>query len=274
MSHNYSRFGGHRSPKAQGIYLAERFRENHQLASGPVERIEQLTELVVADLLVTELPEGVEALTVQDPTTRNLIIGISTSDVPFRQNFSLAHEIGHVCAGDLDIMSRRNLCHDIDGEKRADSFAAHVLCPLDSLEAQLEGRDPNSLEALSHLVQKYKVSPIVAVNQLRRAKLIAPERTSELRKWTAPKLASRFGWRDEYDLEVARSSMARPAPRLAADATQAFLEGRVSAEAVALARGVSTNRVHDELDDLIQPTANEKANADPVAALEDFFGGD
>lgn len=264
MFHDYGRFSGHRSPKSQGIYLAERFREEHQLAPGPVERIEQLTELVDADLLVTELPEGVEALTVQDPTTRNLIIGIATSDVPFRQNFSLAHEIGHICAGDLDVMSRRNLCHDIDGEKRADSFAAHVLCPLDSLEAQLEGRDPNSLEALSHLVQKYKVSPTVALNQLRRAKLITPEHTSELRTWTAPKLASRFGWRDEYDLEVARSSMARPAPRLVADATQAFLEGRVSAEAVALARGVSIDRVHDELDDLIHVPFEDTRLNDPA----------
>lgn len=265
-------FGENLSPKAQGIELARRFREEHQLALGPIERIEHLTELVDADMLITELPDKVDALSVQDPTSGNIVIGIATSEVPFRQNFSLAHEVGHIYAGDLSNAPDLNPCLNYDKERRADSFAAHILCPLESLHDQLEGRDPSTDEALSHIVQRYKVSPRVALSQLRRAGLIAPERASELgSRWSAPSLASRFGWRDEYDLEVARASTPRPAPRLVADVTQAYLDGEVAAEAVALARGISPERVHEELDGLIHSNATEKFDSDPFSHLDRFF---
>ena len=102
MLHSTAGIGGHRSLKAQGIFLADQFRERHSLAKGPVERIEQLTELVEADLMVTQLPDDVDALTVRDPATGRIVIAIATSGVPYRQNFTLAHEVGHICAGDLE----------------------------------------------------------------------------------------------------------------------------------------------------------------------------
>ncbi len=276
MSPSNRYFGGNKSPKSQGIYLAQRFRTEHRLAPGPVERIEQLTELVAADLLITDLPKGVSALTVCDPSSGNIVIGVTTSDAPYRQNFSLAHEVGHVYAGDLDSTTAVDPCLNADGEKRADSFAAHVLCPPESLSDQLEGRDPTTEEALSHIVQRFKVSPRAALNQLRRAKLISPDRARELgsARWTAPALASRFGWRDAYDAEVARASFPRPAPRIVADATQAYLDGTVSAEAVALARGISLEQVHRELDGFIPSPPSTEAKRDPFAALDDFFGED
>lgn len=269
------RFGGNRSPKSQGIYLARQFRDQHKLAPGPIDNIEQLTELVDADLLVTELPKNVSALTVRDPATGNIVIGVTTTDAPFRQNFSLAHEVGHIFAGDLERQSVTNPCLDGRGEDRADSFAAHVLCPLDSLEAQLEGRDPTTEEALSHIVQRFKVSPTVATNQLRRAGLIDSKRASALGKaWTAPSLASRFGWRDAYDLEVVRASTPRPAPRIVADVTQAYLDGRVSAEAVALARGIPIEQVRKELDEFLPSAPEKEVAVDPFAELDDFFSGE
>ena len=275
MLRNKHRFGENLSPTAQGIELARRFREEHQLALGPIERIEHLTELVDADLLITQLPDKVDALTVQDPITRNIVIGVATSSVPFRQNFSLAHEVGHIYAGDLTAATDLNPCLQHDAEVRADSFAAHILCPLDSLEEQLEGRDPSTEEALSHIVQRYKISPRVALSQLRRAGLIASDRASKLgRTWSAPSLASRFAWRNEYDLEVVQASTPRPAPRLVADATQAYLDGEVAAEAVALARGIPPQQVHDELDSLFSTDDSEESDPDPFSHLDSFFGED
>lgn len=275
MLHKSRLPGQNLSPNAQGIELAQRFRRQHQLALGPIERIEHLTELVDADLLITDLPDKVDALTVQDPASRNIVIGVATSGIPFRQNFSLAHEVGHIYAGDLTNAANLNPCLNYDAEKRADSFAAHVLCPLESLEEQLEGHDPSTAEALSHIVQRYKISPRVALNQLRRAGLITPSRATELgRTWSAPSLASRFGWRDEYDVEVARASTPRPAPRIVADATQAYLSGEVSAEAVALARGISPQQVREELDGLFVSDDPEVGESDPFSSLDSFFGED
>ena len=245
------------------------------MAGGPVERIEQLTELVNADLLITELPEKVDALTVRDPATGHIVIAVATSKVPYRQNFSLAHEVGHICAGDLERPATVNPCLDSHAERRANSFAAHVLCPLDSLPEQLEGRDPSTDAALSHLVQRYKVSPTVIATQLRRADLIRKEESTALaNRWSAPQLASRFGWRELYDLDVARASTSRPAPRLVADATQAYLDGLVSAEVVALARGISPQQVHDELDRFMDHESTSATNQDPFTALNDFFGSE
>mgnify|MGYP001940693984 CR=1 FL=1 len=264
-----------RSKKAQGRFLAEQLRSEHELAMGPLDHIEQLTELVDADLLITPLPDKVDALTVRDPDTGHIVIGIATSKVPYRQNFSLAHEVGHIVAGDLEQPSVVNPCLNHDAETRANSFAAHILCPLPSLPSQLEGRDPDTDEAVSHLVQRYKVSPRVVVTQLKRAGLISTEKASALgRRWSTPRLASRFGWKELYDLEVQRASTPRPAPRLVADATQAYLDGLVSAEAVALARGISPQQVRTELDGFIETPPMIAPPEDPLAALNDFFGGD
>ena len=260
------------SIKKQGIILASEFLAQHNLTPGPVTRIENLTELVDADVLIVDLPDGVDALTVRDPATGNVVIGVATSTVPYRQNFTLAHEVGHIFAGDLARESHTNFCLPKGpNEQRADSFAAHVLCPVEGLQSHGFDHPPATPEALSDIVREYKVSPRVAATQMRRAGLITSAECSTLAQWSAPKLASRFGWRDSYDDDVHKASQPHPAPRLAADATQAYLEGKVSAGAVALARGISINQVRDELDSLL-PVEQVDHEVDPFEALNDFFG--
>lgn len=64
MPRNHEMRGWPPSPKARGIFLANQLRTEHKLALGPIEAIEQLNELAVADLLFAELPDIVDALTV------------------------------------------------------------------------------------------------------------------------------------------------------------------------------------------------------------------
>lgn len=160
-----------KSPSQQGIDLAACFREDNKLGTEPIDDIISLMTLVDADFIILELPQDLDALTLRDPASGAVTVGIGTSSNPDRQRLTMAHEIGHIFAGDITEDGAALLCDKTHlSETRADTFARCVLCPVEALRALPQ--DSPSEELLSYVVQRFQVSPRVAAIQLCDAGLI------------------------------------------------------------------------------------------------------
>lgn len=260
------------SASRQGEQLADKFREEHALGVEPINRIDSLMDMIDIDFVVIEMPEDLEAITLQDPDTGKKLVGISTTKSPYRQRFSVAHEVGHIVANDVSESASVYECTAYsESETRAHSFARHLLCPLKGVEKVLKDMDPASLKALSTVVRTFQVSPGVALIQMKNAKLISESDYEELSGNSAPALATRFGWKEEYDFESSISAQEHHSHSLSADATQAYLEGKVSIEAVALSRGISSQQALAEMEELEKEQKSRLPDRDPLAEIEDFF---
>ncbi|MCZ9306401.1 ImmA/IrrE family metallo-endopeptidase [Corynebacterium sp. c8Ua_181] len=241
-----------KSPSQQGIDLATRFREKHLLGTEPIDDINGLMKLVEADFIVLELPSGLDALTLRDPASGALTVGIGTSSNPYRQRFTVAHEIGHIMAGDITEDGASLLCDTTHpSETRANTFARCVLCPVEALH----DLPPTSTqeELLSYVVQCFQVSPTVAAIQLCDAGLISEETKEELRSYSTKRLASQFGWKANYDHAARISELPRSSERLVADAYKAYNQGLIALPSVAFAEQVSIEEVIDSTDSAQRP---------------------
>ena len=88
-----------------------------------------------ADVAVVALDEGFDGLAASSDEVKLIVLG--TSQVPARQRFTLAHELGHLLAGDdqdvhldKDVYDRAQAKDP--SEMRANSFASAFLMPEDS----------------------------------------------------------------------------------------------------------------------------------------------
>lgn len=287
------------SASKEGLDLAEEFRKKYALGNDPIADIADFMQLVDADFMILDLPDNVDALALRDPVTGATVIGIAKSSVPYRQRFTVAHEIGHFVSNDFESSKivaddehpepGMYVCGKRDHQEvRADTFARNVLCPTDGLKAdqklgELTGSG-DVLAALSHVVRKYQISPQVALIQMRHADLINEAQSDELKGISAPALAARYGWKADYDRAVKVSGLVQPSARLVKDAYRAYEQGIVDLPSIAFAEMSSV----DEVKELISasqaqlPPLRHDANAqnqdaadaeaDPFAELDAFFG--
>ena len=54
------------------------------------------------DVISMDASEAEHGLSMTDPATGKVVIAVATTTQPMRQRSSIAHELGHVLAGDLD----------------------------------------------------------------------------------------------------------------------------------------------------------------------------
>jgi Zn-dependent peptidase ImmA (M78 family) len=162
-------------------------------------RIENLIEELLTSYRITEAPVPVERIakargarifhqSLEDDVSGFLyrdndqsVIGVNTHHAPVRQNFTTAHELGHLLLHDqeqlhVDHAFRVRLRDDKssqgvdDDEREANLFAASLLMPRRFLEQDLEGEDYVNLlddDFLSDLARKYGVSTQALVNRLK-----------------------------------------------------------------------------------------------------------
>jgi Zn-dependent peptidase ImmA (M78 family) len=134
-------------------------------------------------------------------------------------------------------------------EVRADAFARHLLISAAGLREFLGGRGRNDvgLALLSQVVQRFLVSPAIAAIALEQAGYVTEAVKAEWMAVTTPRLASRFGWIDQYRALQAESNRRRAPQRLLARAINGYLEHVVSAQTLATLRGVDVATVETEL---------------------------
>lgn len=234
--------------ESEGRAAAERFRRDHHLGVQPlgdlVAIIEQLTGI---DVAVLESDPDEHGLTMRDPARDAVFIGVARTRNPMRQRSTLAHELGHVIFGDWIGDEPINWSDRSSAEVRADAFARHLLVPSEGLCEFLEGRHPVTQPTLSKVVQWFLVSPQIATIALHQAGAIDEATKRAWMALTAPQLAARFGWSDQYRALQADSDQRRAPQRLLARAIKGYAEGVLSAQAIATLRGITLAAAEEEL---------------------------
>ncbi|MHC2546951.1 ImmA/IrrE family metallo-endopeptidase [Corynebacterium hesseae] len=241
------------------------------LGTGPIDDINSLMTLVEADFIILELPQNLDALTLRDPASGALTAGVGTSSNPFRQRLTVAHEIGHIVAGDVTEDGAALLCDTTHpSETRANTLARWVQCPVEALRALPQTLPPEEL--LSDVVQRFQVSPRAAAFQLCDAGLISEEIKEEVKSYSAKRLASQFGWQANYDYAAKISELPRSSERLVADAYRAYDQGLIALPSVAFAEQVSIEGVIDSTGGLQRPPDSEPTENSDTGADLDFPG--
>lgn len=234
--------------EAEGRTAAARFRQDHRLGVQPmgdlVAVIEQATGI---DVAVLDVGPDEHGLTMRDPERNAVFIGVAGTRNPMRQRSTLAHELGHVLFEDWADNDAGNWSDRTHEEIRADAFARHLLVPVDGLRAFLGSRERVTQSNLSAVVQRFLVSPAVAAIALQQARYIDAATKQEWMELSAPQLAVRFGWSDQYRALQADSDQRRAPQRLLARAIKGYAEGVVPAQAIATLRGIALEATKAEL---------------------------
>jgi Zn-dependent peptidase ImmA (M78 family) len=252
--------------ETEGSVAAARFRRDHRLGGQPlgdlVALIEQTTGI---DVAVLDAGPDEHGLTMRDPRRGTVFIGVARTHNPMRQRSTLAHELGHVQFDDWAVTDAGNWSDRSPAERRADTFARHLLLPEDGLREFLADHGPVVLSTLSAVVQRFLVSPAIAAIALHQAGSIDAATKTDWMTLSTPQLSVRFGWNDQYQALQADSNRRRAPQRLLARAIKGYAEGVVSAQAIATLRGIPREAAETELREAgVVPTEAPIGWADPA----------
>lgn len=244
-----------------------------------LELIEQATGI---DVAVLDVGPDEHGLTMRDPARETVVIGVARTRNPMRQRSTLAHELGHVLFEDWVDSDTGDWSDRSPAEIRADAFARHLLVPVDGLREFIGTLSAVGLSTLSAVVQRFLVSPQIAAIALRQAGYIDEATKQEWMTFSAPHLAARFGWTDQYQVLQASSDRRRAPQRLLARAITGYAEGVLPAQAIATLRGINLEAIVEELGEAgVTPAERPVAWADPaelpdvhvdLAALDEDLG--
>jgi Zn-dependent peptidase ImmA (M78 family) len=269
--------------ETEGCATATRFRQDHHLGVQPLgELLELYAQATGIDVAVLDVGPDEHGLTMRDPARGTVFIGVARTRNPMRQRSTLAHELGHVLFKDWVDSDTGDWSDRSPAEIRADAFARHLLVPIDGLREFIRPQLPVGLSTLSAVVQRYLVSPQIAAIAMHQAGCIDDALKQEWRTRSAPQLAARFGWADQYHLLQANSDRRRAPQRLLARAITGYMEGVLPAQAIATLRGITLTAAVDELEEAgVTPVERPIAWADPadlpdvhvdLAALDEDLG--
>ena len=203
--------------------LGEAFRAEHGLDDAPIKDMPELVHATRGiDVVSMDVPDAEHGLSMCDPATGRVVIAVATTPHPMRQRSSIAHELGHVVAGDLERDVRPVPGERSPEEIRADAFARHLLLPLDGIRLRVP---TDALSVLSDLVQEFEVSPHIAAIQLRTLGLIDAGTCTVWSARSAANLATTFGWGSQYRSLVMDSSAPRAPQSLMARAVEGYQRG-------------------------------------------------
>lgn len=247
---------------------SSKIRKDHGLGLGPIADLHELIGLVApgVDVAILDMPEGMDGMVATDPVRGKSIIGVATTGVPERQRSSLAHELGHIVFQDYEAGTRHDPSERTPEETRADTFARHLLAPVEGINAFLAdlGATKGSLSPrhVSSVVRHFQVSPPLALIQMHSVGWVTAEQKATWRE-SAHSLALRFGWIGDYRAMAAESRTPRPPQRLVENATEAYIRNLVSVRGLAALSGVDAERQLRELEEAgIRPEVIEVVKAD------------
>lgn len=200
------------------------------------------------DVAIVPLGDAFDGLAARFPDG-GLILASPTPNSS-RQRFTLAHELGHLLAGDdqgvhedVDIESAAS--RDGEGEVQANAFAAAFLMPASYLSDRVQGRIEE--RSFCDLVVELRVSPVALAIRLKTLNLIDAMASANLGRLTYAQ-ALRLSGGAQASSDAAESLAVRPPARLASELLAAYLDGRTSLRPYAAALGVDTDVVRAQLE--------------------------
>ena len=237
------------SNESRAQKLAENLRIEHGLEDAPIKDLFEFVHTATKiDVLSIDVPEAEHGLSMTDPTTGRTVIAVATTQHPMRQRSSIAHELGHVVAGDLDRETPLVPGERSPAEICADAFARHLLLPLEAVHRRLPTGGPSvSLVDLSALVQEFEVSPALAAIQLRTTGRIDAETCTEWSKRSAAHLATTFGWLSQYRSLASDSASPRAPQSLMTRAVEGYQRGVLGITELAAWYGQEPEVLEEEL---------------------------
>ena len=172
-----------------------------------------------ADVTVVDLGTDFDGLAASSEAAK--LIVLATSQFPGRQRFTLAHELGHLLAGDdhgvhldKDIFDRAQ--QKDPSEMRANAFAAAFLMP-EAILRERVGRNGLTEAGFAELACDLLVSPSTLAYRLLTLRLIDNGTCDRFKSISGAKAASLAGRTSEWAQRVAEANAPRPPGLLVRD---------------------------------------------------------
>lgn len=201
------------------------------------------------DVCITSLGEGFDGLAASTDDAKLILAALTP--VAFRQRFTLAHELGHLLAGDDQGVHLDKDIYSSEGrrgqsEVRANAFAAALLMP----ESRLRGAVGPGLDeaAFASLSLRLLVSPSALAYRLERLRLIDAMTRDAWKTLSASQAARMAGAADSMAAATAYSTEPRRPGLLARDLFAAYLDERTTLRPYASLLGVDTATLREELE--------------------------
>jgi Zn-dependent peptidase ImmA (M78 family) len=203
-----------------------------------------------ADVAAVDLGTDFDGLAVSSPAAK--VIVLATSHVPARQRFTLAHELGHLLAGDdQDVHLDRDVYDKTQSkdpsEQRANTFAAAFLMPAETLTRAV-GTTGLTEAAFATLACELAVSPSALAIRLLKLRLIDSGSCDRYTRISAAKAANLAGRGEELARRTAAAATPRAPGLLVRDTYTAYEEGKATLRPYAALIGVETDALRDALE--------------------------
>ncbi|MBT0774286.1 ImmA/IrrE family metallo-endopeptidase [Kineosporia sp. J2-2] len=214
----------------------------------------ELAEVVEAafgvDVTVCALGQDFDGLSVSSDEAKLILVG--TSQMPARQRFTIAHELGHLLNGDdqqihIDANVYNAKYRLDESERLANAFAAALLMPSARLREAVGGTGIDEPD-FARLADELAVSPSSLALRLKDLRLIDAGVCDRFRKLSSARAAAMAGRGDVYADLVARSSRPRPPGLLCRDAYRAYESGEATLRPYAALLGVEVDSLRESLE--------------------------
>lgn len=239
---------------------------------GAVDLADLIEDNFGADIVITGLAAGCDGVAWHEPGVRLIIV--ATSPVPTRQRFTLAHELGHLLAGDdqqlwidedvMDPADRRQ-----PSEMRANAFAAAFLMPETTVRQTAERRRGDGQPLTEHdfaaMVMEFVVSPSALSYRLSNLGLIDPRQRSSFASLTTTRCAELAEQVETYVEWAAVGARQRPPLAMLGQVLSAYLDGKTTLRPLANLTGVPVDQLRRGLAPMIGSAA-ETEQEGPVFA--------
>jgi Zn-dependent peptidase ImmA (M78 family)/transcriptional regulator with XRE-family HTH domain len=201
-----------------------------------------------AYVVIDDLPQGVDGVSLRDPDMGYAVAAASTALTWERQRFTLAHELGHLLAGQMMIEEVNGRTRNPE-ETAAHEFARNLLIPVGDLVAIKMNGSWTAMDA-ARVAWDYRVSPHVVGIQLERAGLGTRRLTNDLMQVSSEAWSRVGGWAPERESLAAAASARRIPPRLAERALEAWRNRRIPAATIGRLLNYPTEQVEVLLEEV------------------------
>ncbi|MER5910082.1 XRE family transcriptional regulator [Streptomyces sp. NPDC001982] len=247
----------------QGMALAEDALAQLAVAGSPAmggldtaDLLQAMERAFGVDVAKIGLPDGIDGAAWQVDGFR--LIMIARTNVPTRQRFTLAHELGHILAKDAqDLLTETHLSpgHQKDlTEVRANVFAANLLMPRSEILSEAQEGDLTD-EQVTSLVVRFQVSPSALAARLVQLGVIDTETADRLRGLTTQTCYWLTGQSDFLEARTTWSQAKRLPFRPAQLLYEAYLAGETTLRPLAAYTGLDVDKMRELLEP--EPAAYE-----------------
>ena len=172
----------HRHKKTHGRQVAEKLRADLKLGDDPIDNPFRLARTLGCHVFRRKLLNSAVSGVMLRHDDFGPCILVDYLEDPYRQNFSVAHELCHALLDD-DHTVTVSFGSRIDAEEqedlrqrewRANAFAAHLLFPNSARErTHLGGTSEDRIRAVMRAADSYRINPIVVIYALKEARLLS-----------------------------------------------------------------------------------------------------